>query len=133
MVSLARFVAVIVVVLAMSKMANSVPNTNISLVLCNSGIFTKGDPFTMSLAYVLEDLENSTPSQKGYNYYNISPYPNAFAYGHARCNSTLVTADCTTCLRASKQALFSTCPSRIGSRSVLYDCSMRYEQYPFTE
>ncbi|KAF5195327.1 Antifungal protein ginkbilobin-like protein [Thalictrum thalictroides] len=133
MVSLARIIAVLLAVLVMSNIASSVPNTNIRSVLCNSGIFTKGDPFTISLAYVLDDLENFTTSQKGYDYYNISPYPNAFSYGHARCNSTLITADCTTCLRASKQALFSSCPSRIGARSVLYDCSMRYEQYPFAE
>ncbi|KAF9605492.1 hypothetical protein IFM89_017511 [Coptis chinensis] len=133
MVSLARITAVVVGLLAVSNMVESVPNTNITTVLCNSGSFTAGDPFATSLAYVLDDLMGFTPSKNGYDYYNISPYPNAFAYGHARCNSSLISGDCTTCLRASKQALFSTCQSRIGARSVLYDCRIRYEQYPFNE
>ncbi|KAL5701756.1 hypothetical protein ACHQM5_027064 [Ranunculus cassubicifolius] len=136
MVSLRKALPLAIIIGAM-VMANivvsGIPNTNITTVLCNSGIFTMGDPFTASLAYVLDDLEAVTPSWKKYNYFNISPYPNAFAYGHGRCNTTLTGADCSSCLRAARKALLSSCPSRIGSRSVLYDCTIRYEQYPFTD
>ncbi|GKU86615.1 hypothetical protein SLEP1_g1117 [Rubroshorea leprosula] len=110
-----------------------VPNTNVRTVLCNSGVYSSGDPFVISLAYVLADLETVTPTRKGYDYYNISPYPNAFAYGHCACNKNLTSSDCATCLAAAKTNMFSTCQSRIGARSILYDCTIRYEQYPFSD
>lgn len=109
------------------------PRTTVISVLCNSGVYTKGDPFAISLSYILADLEAGTPNQKGYDYHNISPYPNAFAYGHAACNKNLTTSDCSTCLGAAKTAMFGTCKSRIGARAVLYDCTIRYEQYPFDD
>ncbi|KAI9180625.1 hypothetical protein LWI28_006749 [Acer negundo] len=126
--------AVIVIGLSMlCRIVRSVPNTNVTSVLCNSGVYTGGDPFAISLAYVLADLETATSTSKGYDYHNISPYPNAFAYGHAACNNNLTTSDCTACLGAAKTALFASCQTRIGARSVLYDCTIRYEQYPFDD
>lgn len=112
---------------------SSLPNTAVQTVLCNSGVYSKGDPFGVSLSYVVEELETATPRSKNYDYYNISPYPNAFAYGHAACSQNLTSSDCTTCLDAAKTTMFSTCQSRIGARSVLHDCTIRYEQYPFTD
>lgn len=109
------------------------PNTDATSVLCNSALYTGGDPFATSLAYVLEELETKTSSVENYNYYNISPYPNAFAYGHASCNRNLTTSDCTTCLGAAKTTMLGTCQSRVGARAVLHDCAIRYEQYPFTD
>ncbi|KAK9137209.1 hypothetical protein Sjap_007803 [Stephania japonica] len=130
---LAKMIEILVMVLAFTAMVSCVPNTNVTRVLCNSGTYTKGDPFATSLAYVLAELETATPLQKSREIYNISPYPNAFAYGHAACNTNLSSADCQTCLGAAKQTIFSSCPSRIGARSVLYDCTIRYEQYPFDD
>ncbi|KAL9331762.1 hypothetical protein ACSQ67_001372 [Phaseolus vulgaris] len=116
------------------SVAESVPNTSIINVLCNSGVFTSGDPFAISLSYVLGDLEKETGTQKSYEYHNISPYPIAYAYGHATCNLNLTSSDCKTCLGAAKTALFTTCQApRIGARSVLHDCTIRYEQYPFDD
>ncbi|GLU03511.1 hypothetical protein SLE2022_207050 [Rubroshorea leprosula] len=115
------------------SMVRSVPNTNVRTVLCNTGAYSSGDPFAISLAYVLTDLETVTPTRKGYDYFNISPYPNAFAYGHGACNQNLTSSDCTACLAAAKTSMFGTCQSRIGARSVLYDCTIRYEQYPFSD
>ncbi|XP_019053164.1 PREDICTED: antifungal protein ginkbilobin-2-like [Nelumbo nucifera] len=116
------------------SMVRSEANTNVTtIVLCNSGVYAKSDPFAASLAYVLAELEAVTPSRSGHDYYTISPYPNAFAYGHAACKPTLSTADCTTCLQAAEKAIFSSCNTRIGARSVLHVCTIRYEQYPFTE
>nr|XP_029124107.1 antifungal protein ginkbilobin-like protein [Elaeis guineensis] len=110
---------------------SSVPNTNITSVLCNTGTYTSGDPFTISLAYVLSDLLDATPSRKGHDYYNISPFPNAFAYGHAACMANLTNGDCSVCLQSAEGAMNSTCGMAIGARSVLVDCTIRYEQYPF--
>lgn len=73
------------------------------------------------------------PTRQGCDYYNISPYPNAFAYGHAACNTSLTSPDCSTCLGAAKTALFGTCVSQIGARSVLFDFTIRYEQYPIDD
>ena len=120
--------------LCLWSVADSVPNTSIINSLCNGGVYTSGDPFAISLRYVLKDLEEVTPSQKNYDYYNISPYPNAFAYGHANCNLNLTTSDCKTCLGFAKTALFTQCQAQaIGARLLLHDCSIRYEQYPFDD
>ncbi|KAI3742725.1 hypothetical protein L1987_60419 [Smallanthus sonchifolius] len=115
------------------KVVQSAPNTNAISILCNSGTYTRGDPFTISLAYVLDELIKVTPSQQGYNYQNISPYPNAFAYGHATCNQNLTVTDCKTCLDAAEVNMLSACNNSIGARAVLNDCSIRYEQYPFED
>ncbi|XP_004493718.1 antifungal protein ginkbilobin-like protein [Cicer arietinum] len=129
-----RHAPFLLVLLCLCNIAKGVPNTNIRNVLCNSGKFTRGDPFTISLSFVLEDLENETPTQTNYDYLNISPYPNAFAYGHATCNLNLTSFDCKTCLGVAKLDMFSTCQTqRIGARSLLHDCSLRYEQYPFDD
>ncbi|XP_008792989.3 antifungal protein ginkbilobin-like protein [Phoenix dactylifera] len=109
----------------------SAPNTNITSVLCNSGTYTAGDPFTISLAYVLSDLLAVTPSRKDHDYYNVSPFPNAFAYGHAACKANLAGGDCSVCLRSAKGVMNTTCGMAIGARSSLVDCAIRYEQYPF--
>ncbi|XP_051118759.1 antifungal protein ginkbilobin-like protein [Andrographis paniculata] len=109
------------------------PNTAVSSVLCNSGTYTKGDPFAASLAAVLADLESVAPSRPGYDFRNISPYPNAFAYGHAACNRSLSASDCAACLAAAKTAVIGGCDARIGGRALLIDCNVRYEQYPFDD
>ncbi|XP_047316603.1 antifungal protein ginkbilobin-like protein [Impatiens glandulifera] len=111
----------------------STPNTKIATVLCNSGVFTAGDPFSISLNYILSELQSLTPSHPQKDFHNISPYPNAFAYGHAACTNNLTASDCTNCLRAANSAMFTTCVTRIGARAVLVDCTMRYEQYPFDD
>ncbi|KAK6141412.1 hypothetical protein DH2020_024860 [Rehmannia glutinosa] len=100
---------------------------------CNTATYTNGDPFTISLSYVLAELESITPFYHGYDFRNISPYPNAFAFGHAGCNRTLTSSDCAACLAAAKTALIGACDGRIGARSVLVDCAIRYEQYPFDD
>ncbi|KAJ1433056.1 Gnk2-homologous domain [Sesbania bispinosa] len=130
-----KYVSIVIGLLClMMSVVESVPNTSIINVLCNNGEYTSGDPFAISLSYVLRDLETETPAYKNYDYHNISPYPNAFAYGHATCNINLTSSDCKTCLGVAKSALFSTCQTpRIGVRSVLHDCTIRYEQYPFDD
>lgn len=129
----AKYAAITIVMICLWTIAECVPDTTIMNVLCNTGVFTSGDPFTISLNYILQELESVTSTWKNYDYYNISPYPNAFAYGHAACNTNLTASDCNTCLAAAKTALFATCQSRIGARSLLRDCSFRYEQYPFDD
>ncbi|KAK1317261.1 hypothetical protein QJS10_CPA05g00873 [Acorus calamus] len=84
-------------------------------------------------SYILSDLEAVTPTKKDRDYHNISPYPNAFAYGHVACNATLSESDCAACLTSANASMFASCSSRIGARCVLYDCNVRYEQYPFSD
>ncbi|KAG9457965.1 hypothetical protein H6P81_002473 [Aristolochia fimbriata] len=112
---------------------NGVPNTNLTRVLCNGETYTGGDPFAKSLAYVLDDLEAFAPTAKDRNYYNISPFPIAFAYGHAECVPALSGGDCETCLKSARDTMLTTCVNTIGARAVLYDCNIRYEQYPFND
>ncbi|KAJ8748397.1 hypothetical protein K2173_003034 [Erythroxylum novogranatense] len=124
-------VRLIIVLLALVSTITSVPDSNLTTASCNTGTYSKGDPFGISLAYVLDDLQSTTSTQKNYDYYSISPYPNAFAYGHASCNLILTASDCTTCLNAAKVDVLDLCQSRIGGRAMLHDCGIRYEQYPF--
>lgn len=126
-------VGMVMVWLCCTVPARSIPNTQIKLTLCSSGVYFKGDPFAVSLDYVISELESETSKHAGYDYRNISPYPNAFAYGHASCNHNLTSTDCATCLVAAKTAMLRDCDSRIGARSALVDCSIRYEQYPFSD
>ncbi|XVF72425.1 hypothetical protein PTKIN_Ptkin12aG0120400 [Pterospermum kingtungense] len=128
-----KLVGALIGLLLLCRNVRSIPNTSVTTVLCNSGVYSMGDPFATSLAFVLEDLGAVTPTRKGYDYFNISPYPNSFAYGHASCNQNLTSSDCATCLAAAKTAMFGNCQNRIGSRSVLHDCTIRYEQYPFDD
>ncbi|KAG6645184.1 antifungal protein ginkbilobin-like protein [Carya illinoinensis] len=111
----------------------SIPNTTAITALCNMGMYSQGDPFGISLDYVVAELERATPMSKNYDFFNISPFPNAFAYGHATCNLNLTNSDCATCLGAAKMTMFGTCLSRIGVRAMLQDCTIRYKQYPFTD
>lgn len=120
-----------ILLLTFCFVVSSAPNTRVKLVQCNSNSYSKGDPFTISLAYILAELESTTPTREGYDFYNISPYPNAFAYGHATCSTYLTRSDCKVCLGAAKTAMLGSCDGRIGARAQLYDCSVRYEQYPF--
>ncbi|GMJ07104.1 hypothetical protein HRI_004379600 [Hibiscus trionum] len=95
---------------------------------------TRGDHgLITSLAYVLEDLEVVTSKRQGHDCFNVSSYPNAFAYGHAARNQNLTTSNCATCLVNAKVAMFGTCQNRIESRLVLHDCTIRYEQYAFDD
>ncbi|PKA65021.1 Antifungal protein ginkbilobin-2 [Apostasia shenzhenica] len=107
------------------------PDTGFVEALCNVASFTAGDPFTESLSYVLADLVTVASARAGHDYYNISPYPNAFAYGHASCSGNLTAGDCADCLHAAVRAVSSACPMKIGGRAVLRDCAVRYEKYPF--
>ncbi|KAL2517802.1 Receptor-like protein kinase-related family protein [Abeliophyllum distichum] len=83
-----------IVLLTLCYAVSSAPNTGIKLVQCNSNSYSKGDPFAITLAYVLAELKSSTPTLRGYDFYNISPYPNAFAFGHAACSANLTRLDC---------------------------------------
>lgn len=128
-----RNLVLLSLLLSLSHTATCAPNTNVELVQCNVGTYSEGDPFAISLTYIIAELEDATPSRRGYDFYNVSPYPNAFAYGHAACNQTLTSSGCATCLAAAKTSVLGACDGRIGGRSVLYDCTVRYEQYPFVD
>ncbi|KAK7344492.1 hypothetical protein VNO77_14152 [Canavalia gladiata] len=82
---------------------------------------------------LLKNWRQRHQTENNYDYYNISPYPDAFAYGHAACNLNLTPSDCETCLGVAKTVMFSACPRSIGVRTVLHDCTIRYEQYPFDD
>ena len=133
MASLSNMLILIIALMGLYGAVRSDPNTTVILILCNDGGYANGDPFATSLASVIEDLEAQTPKRKGYNYYNISPFPNSFAYGFASCSQNLTSNDCSTCLSSAKTAMFGTCDDRIGARATLYDCRIRYEQYPFDD
>lgn len=115
------------------RTARSAPNTAALSLLCNGAVYGVGDPFATSLAYVLSELLAATPSRAGHDFYNISPYPNAFAYGHAACRAGLAGADCASCLGSAASQMNGTCGDAIGARAVLVDCRVRYEQYAFVD
>ncbi|KAH0461724.1 hypothetical protein IEQ34_009299 [Dendrobium chrysotoxum] len=107
------------------------PAAGASSVLCNDSYYTAGDPFAISLAYVLSDLVVSGSARPGQDYYNISPYPNAFAYGRSSCSGNFTAGDCNHCLRSAVEVVNIRCPMAIGGRAALGNCGVRYEQRPF--
>lgn len=113
--------------------AMAAPNTEALSVLCNGASYGTGDPFATSLAYVLSELVSATPARGGRDFYDISPFPNAFAYGHAACRAALSGEDCAACLRSAVSQMDATCGHSVGARAVLVDCRVRYEQYPFVD
>lgn len=113
--------------------AQAAPNTAPRSVLCNGATYGPGDPFAESLAYVLSELLSATPARAGHDFYDISPYPTAFAYGHASCGAALTAADCESCLGSAASQMNATCGHSVGARAVLVDCSVRYEQYAFAD
>ncbi|KAK2990502.1 hypothetical protein RJ640_019782 [Escallonia rubra] len=125
--------AFIIAFLVTLSVVRSDPNTNVMMVMCNPNVYANDDPFTNSLAYVIAELETVTPNRQGYDLRNVSPYPTSLAYGHASCNQNLAASDCTLCLVAAKTTMSSYCNNRIGARSVLADCLIRYEQYSFND
>ncbi|KAJ1288347.1 hypothetical protein BS78_02G082600 [Paspalum vaginatum] len=120
--------------------AAAAPNTEALSVLCNGASYGAGDPFAASLAYVLSELVAATPARTtpaaggGRDFYDISPYPAAFAYGHAACRAALDdAADCAACLRSAVAQMADSCGHSVGARAVLVDCRVRYEQYAFLD
>ncbi|KAL0435757.1 UNVERIFIED_CONTAM: hypothetical protein Sradi_0283600 [Sesamum radiatum] len=63
----------ILLLISLCHVARCTPNTTVKTVQCNIGTYTNGDPFTISLAYVLAELEDVTPARQGYDFRNISP------------------------------------------------------------
>ncbi|XP_073291596.1 antifungal protein ginkbilobin-like protein [Primulina huaijiensis] len=108
------------------------PNTSVTTLICNGDTYPQGDPFDDSVAYVLADLMNVTPSQQGYNYYAVSPYPAGVAYGHATCSLKLANSECANCLATARGTLSTTCGGHIGGQVEMVDCGMRFENYSFT-
>ncbi|RCV10435.1 hypothetical protein SETIT_2G112100v2 [Setaria italica] len=122
----------LLLLVASPRGAAAAPNTEALSVLCNGATYGAGDPFAASLAYVLSELVSETPAAHG-GFYDISPYPAAFAYGHAACRPSTAAADCAACLRSAVSQMGATCGRSVGARAVLVDCSVRYEQYPFVD
>ncbi|XP_062188302.1 antifungal protein ginkbilobin-like protein 1 [Phragmites australis] len=125
--------ALLLLLLASLHGVRAAPNTAALSVLCNGASYGAGDPFATSLAYVLSELLSATPAWDGHDFYDISPYPAAFAYGHAACRAALTAADWASCLRSAASQMDATCGHSVGARAVLVDCSVRYEQYAFVD
>ncbi|KAK4441679.1 hypothetical protein Salat_0502800 [Sesamum alatum] len=113
------------------SVAKSEPNTNVNLLWCNENGYAEEDPYANSVAYVLADLMNVTPSRQAFDYSTLSPYATAVSYGHATCNTALSNNDCANCLAAGKASVSSGCLNSVGGRVEMVDCAMRYENYPF--
>lgn len=130
---------ILALLLASPRGAAAAPNTEAISVLCNGASYGAGDPFAASLEYVLSELVSATPTARssggGRDFYDISPYPSAFAYGHASCSPALASsaADCAACLRSAVSQMDAACGHSVGARAVLVDCSVRYEQYAFVD
>ena len=59
-----KFMAAIIAIFWLCSIARCVPDTNVTTVLCNSGVYSQGDPFVTSLNYVVAELECYTNIQK---------------------------------------------------------------------
>ncbi|XP_073152604.1 antifungal protein ginkbilobin-like protein [Henckelia pumila] len=107
----------------------SEPNTSVQTLICNGDTYPPGDPFGDSVAYVLADLMNVTPSQQGYDYYAVSPYPTAVAYGHATCSQKLANSECANCMATARGTVSTICGGHIGGQVEMVDCGMSYRDF----
>ncbi|PIN03058.1 hypothetical protein CDL12_24414 [Handroanthus impetiginosus] len=121
----------LIVLMGLISVARSEPNTNVNLLWCNDNSYSQEDPYGNSVAYVLADLMNVTPTQQGFDYHTVSLYAEAVSYGHATCNTALSNNDCANCLVSAKASVNDVCANRIGGRVEMVDCTMRYENYSF--
>lgn len=110
--------------------AQSEPNTTVNLLWCNFNGYSQEEVYASSVADVLVDLMNVTPTRKGFNYRTVSGNALAVSFGRATCNEDLSDADCANCLVVAKATVTSGCRNSVGGRTELVDCGIRYENYP---
>ncbi|TVU37481.1 hypothetical protein EJB05_10797, partial [Eragrostis curvula] len=72
-------VALLLLLAAGLRGSVAAPNTAALSVLCNGAVYGAGDPFATSLAYVLSEMLSAMPARPGHDFYDISPFPTAFA------------------------------------------------------
>ncbi|KAL3725230.1 hypothetical protein ACJRO7_030270 [Eucalyptus globulus] len=128
-----RIVGLTFVLLWIGNVASGAPDMGETLRACNTATYQNGDAFIVSLAWLLLMLEQRTPYYLNYDYYTMSPYQEAVAYGHATCRHVLSFEDCSACLYYAIRHVVEDCPMSFGARLELQDCKVRYEQYSFTD
>ncbi|CAO2201872.1 unnamed protein product [Urochloa humidicola] len=109
--------------------------TPLNTVVCNDGTFAGAGTFAARLAQLLKDLVWATPRAAGHDLYQSLPSkPEApIVYGHAACRPGLIGEDCKSCLGYVMAQMVQMCPNGIGGRAATDGCSMRYENYAFTD
>ncbi|EFJ33923.1 hypothetical protein SELMODRAFT_83250 [Selaginella moellendorffii] len=123
---------VIVSLLAVARLSTTAASgSELVSALCNSALYSFGDPFGKNLGLVLDDLLGTTPGRDFKDYTAISPRPSRFVYGHAKCRHALSAGECGVCLKGVAAALADQCGNAVGGRAMFVDCFMRYEAYPF--
>ncbi|XP_031405647.1 antifungal protein ginkbilobin-like protein [Punica granatum] len=110
---------------------NAKPDTIMTDWRCNGDLYKKGDPFADP--YVLDDMVKETANSTGYNYYTKSPFSSLVAYGQVTCNRKLLYSDCVTCIMSARDHEQIFCYMSVGGQVILGDCTMKYEQYSFTD
>ncbi|CAL5006152.1 unnamed protein product [Urochloa decumbens] len=116
--------------LASSHAATTPPNT----VVCNDNTFAGAGAFAVSLAQLLKDLVSATPWAAGHDLYQSLPSEAPIVFGHAACRPGLKGEDCKSCLGYAMTQMVQMCPNGIGGRAAKADdCSIRYENYAFTD
>lgn len=124
---------VVVIPMFAVGIARAGPSTGVVSWRCNGNSYESGDPFSYSLANVLNNMVTVTLNHPGSDYYTVSPRPVSIAYRHAACNPGLSSSICVTCIMSARDQMLNDCPTRAGAQVVLYDCKMRYERHPFTD
>ncbi|XP_073024291.1 antifungal protein ginkbilobin-like protein [Primulina eburnea] len=122
--------ALIICITGQFLITESEPNTAVNLLWCNSHGYSQEDLYAGSVADVLMDLMNVTPTRKGFDYRTVSGNALAVSFGRATCNGALSRTDCANCLVVAKTTVTSGCRNSVGGRTELVYCSIRYENYP---
>ncbi|CAO2188255.1 unnamed protein product [Urochloa humidicola] len=115
--------------LASSHAATTPPNT----VVCNDNTFAGAGAFADSRVQLLKNLVWVTPWAAGHDLYQYLPSEAPIVYGHAACRPGLVGVDCKSCLGYIVSQMAQMCRNSIGGRAATDDCSIRYENYAFTD
>ncbi|CAI9108362.1 OLC1v1007935C1 [Oldenlandia corymbosa var. corymbosa] len=106
---------------------NSTPNTTIDKEVCSGGTYLAGDPYTNSVAYVLDEVMINTPYSPGYQYGVFSPFLNSPALGFGGCAQFLSPLECSSCMVAAFNEVLKRCCGYVSGAVILTDCSIGYK------
>ncbi|KAI4370321.1 hypothetical protein MLD38_018684 [Melastoma candidum] len=81
---------------------------------------------------LVQKIVDNTPDADGYEYYTTDKYYSVDFFGHGVCIEGMPREDCSACLKAARDNLWSNCTKwSVGAQIQLQGCRIRYEKYHF--
>lgn len=113
---------------------NGSPDTTRRLYQCNPATYEGFEPYRFSVDYLLNRLVTLTANTPGYDLRDQSPsFIVPQAYGHSTCSVSLSPNECAACMLEAYKEINELRNVNIGGKVYLNDCTIRYENYRFTD